>query len=129
MKNKELQQRVDTYHSNQGKNRGHLEQLGLDFHGVELDGRNLAAAVIPAADFSGMTLRDVDFAGANLGGANFSNATLIDVIFVKANLDHANFTNTTVIGGSWFRATCVNSEREGLTFSGTNIERVYPDLI
>jgi len=63
-----LQLRIDTYHSNQGKNRGHLEQLGLDFHGVEMDGRNLAAAVIPAADFSGMTLRDVDFAGANLGG-------------------------------------------------------------
>jgi uncharacterized protein YjbI with pentapeptide repeats len=79
MKNNELQQRIDAYHRDQDalhSNSGPLEQLGLDFHGVDLDDRNLSSAVIPGANFSGMTLRNVDLYGANLGGSNFSNATL-----------------------------------------------------
>lgn len=131
MKDEELQQRIDAYHLAQATERekGELiEELGLDFHGIDLDGRDLSSVAIPGADFSSMTLQDVDFYGAHLGGANFSNATLVNVDFIKANLDHADFTNAKVIGGSWFRATCYDSKRDGLTFSGTNLERVFPEL-
>ena len=89
---------------------------------------NLNGAVIPASNFSGMTLENVDFYGANLGGANFSGAILKNVDFTKANLDNANLTNATVVGGSWFRATCIGAQVAGLTFSGTNLERTFPQL-
>lgn len=75
-----------------------------------------------------MTLQNVDFYGANLGGANFSAAVLKNVDFTKANLDNASFTNAKVVGGSWFRATCIDAQVAGLTFSGTNLERTFPQL-
>lgn len=127
----DLQHRVDVFSKEQGRNRElgtFLEEFGLDFRGVSLDDRILAGAVIPAANFSGMTLENVDFYGANLGGSNFSGAILKNVDFTKANLDNANFTSATVVGGSWFRATCIDAQVEGLTFSGTNLERTFPQL-
>ena len=131
MKNLDLQKRLEAFSSEQGRNRElgtYLEELGLDFRDTRPNGLNLNGAVIPASNFSGMTLENVDFYGANLGGANFSGATLKNVDFTKANLDNANFTNTTVIGGSWFRATCIDAQVAGLTFSGTNLERTFPQL-
>lgn len=131
MSNNDLQQRVNAFSIQQesGLAMGaSLEELGLDFRNVRLDGKSLAGAILPAANFSGMELRDVDFYGANLGGANFSGAVLKNVDLTKANLDNADFTNTTVIGGSWFRATCIDAQVSGLTFSGTNLERTFPQL-
>jgi uncharacterized protein YjbI with pentapeptide repeats len=53
---------------------------------------------------------------------------LVDVALAKANLDNANLRNLTVKGGTWFRASCVDAQTEGLRFSGTNLERAFPDL-
>jgi uncharacterized protein YjbI with pentapeptide repeats len=127
----DLQQRVDAFSNRQGRNLDHgtyLEELELDFRDVCLDDRNLSGAVIPGSNFSDMTLENVDFYGANLGGADFSGAVLKNVDFAKANLDNANFTNATVVRGSWYRATCIDAQVAGLTFSGTNLERTFPQL-
>jgi len=127
----DLQQRVDAFSTGQGKNRAlgtFLEELGLDFRGLHLDDRTLAGAVIPGSNFSGMTLQNVNFYGANLGGADFSGTVLKNVDFTKANLDNANFTNATVVGGTWFRATCIEAQVAGISFSGTNLERTFPEL-
>lgn len=43
-------------------------------------------------------------------------------------MDNTNFTGATVLRGSWFRATCYHAKMDGLTISGTNLERVWPDL-
>lgn len=75
-----------------------------------------------------MILDNIDLSVSNLASANFSDATLKNVKFIKSNLDYALLTNTKVIGGSWFRATCINAQLEGLTFSGTNLERTFPQL-
>ena len=129
MSNSDLQRRLEAFSAGQGNNRElgtFLEELGLDFRSTKLDGLTLNGAIIPGSDFSGMTLQDVDFYGANLGGSDFSGALLKNVDFTKANLDNANFTNTRVFGGSWFRATCIDAQIAGLTFSGTNLERTFP---
>lgn len=105
-----------------------LKLFDTDFRGTDLNGLNLSEAIIPGANFSGMALEDIDFYGSNLASANFSDATLKNVQFIKSNLDYAVLTNTKVIGGSWFRATCVDAQVAGLTFTGTNLERTFPQL-
>ncbi|MDF0602995.1 pentapeptide repeat-containing protein [Psychromarinibacter sp. C21-152] len=111
-----------------GQKGSQLTLFDADFRGAELNGLNLSDAIIPGANFSGMVLEDIDFYGSNLASANFSNATLKNVQFIKSNLDYAVLTNTKVIGGSWFRATCIDAQVAGLTFSGTNLERTFPQL-
>jgi uncharacterized protein YjbI with pentapeptide repeats len=126
-----LQDRVmrhEQWQSSEGKLGEQLAEAGLDFSGQTLDGRNLAGALIPGARLRGMTIRGTDFHGANLGGADLSDTVLVDVVLVKANLDNANLRNLTVKGGTWFRATCEDAQTQGLRFSGTNLDRAFPDL-
>lgn len=111
-----------------GKQGAQLTLFDADFRGAELNGMNLSDAIIPGANFSGMVLENVDLSVSNLASANFSDATLKNVRFIKSNLDGAFLTNTKVIGGSWFRATCIDAQVAGLTFSGTNLERTFPQL-
>jgi len=114
--------------ASQGKEGSQLTLFDPDFRGIDLNGLNLSEAIIPGAKFAGTELRNIDFYACNLASADFSGATLRDVQLIKSNLDFANFTNATVVGGSWFRATCVDAKIGGLTFSGTNLERTYPEL-
>lgn len=111
-----------------GQKGSQLELFDADFRGADLNGLHLSDAIIPGANFSGMILDNIDLSVSNLASANFSDATLKNVKFIKSNLDYALLTNTKVIGGSWFRATCINAQLEGLTFSGTNLERTFPQL-
>jgi len=120
--------RHELWQSSGGRLGEQLAESGLDFSGQSLDGRNLAGALIPGARLCGMTIRGADLHGANLGGADLSDAVLVDVALAKANLDNANLRNLTVTGGTWFRATCEDAQTEGLRFSGTNLERAFPDL-
>lgn len=118
----------ELWQSSGGSHGEQLVELGLDFTGQMLDGRNLAGAVIPGAILKGMRLHNVDLYGANLGGADLSNTILVNVVLVKANLDNADLRGLKVIGGSWFRATCAEAQLDGLEFSGTNVASTYPDL-
>lgn len=111
-----------------GKQGSQLYFIDADFRDMNLNGLNLADSIIPGANFSGMVLENVDLSVSNLASANFTDATLKNVQFIKSNLDYALLTNTKVIGGSWFRATCVDAQVVGLTFSGTNLERTFPQL-
>jgi uncharacterized protein YjbI with pentapeptide repeats len=120
--------RHELWQSSRGKLGEQLAEAGLDFSGQTLDGRNLAGALSPGARLRGMTIRGADLHGANLGGADLSDTVLVDVVLAKANLDNANLRNLKVKGGTWFRATCEAAQTEGLRFSGTNLERAFPDL-
>lgn len=111
-----------------GKQGSQLTLVDADFRGVDLNGLNLSDSIIPGANFSGMDLENVDLSVSNLASANFTGSTLRNVQFIKSNLDYAALTNTKVIGGSWFRATCIDAQVEGLTFSGTSLERTFPQL-
>ena len=111
-----------------GEQGSQFYSFDVDFRGMNLNGLNLSDSIIPGADFSGMVLENVDLSASNLAGANFTDATLRNVQFVKSNLDLAILINTRVIDGSWFRATCIDAQVSGLTFSGTNLERTFPQL-
>lgn len=123
-----LMERHELWLSSRGKKGRQFFLVGADFRGVDVGGRNLSNAVIPEAVFSNMQLTDVDLSASNLAGADFSGSRLKNVMLVKANLDFCDLTGTTVIGGSWFRATCEDAKRGGLTFEGTDLDRTHPPL-
>lgn len=120
--------RHELWQSSGGTRGEQLVELGLDFTGHRLDGRNLGGALIPGAIMRGMRLRNVDLYGANLGGADLSNTTLVDVVLVKANLDNADLRGMKVIGGSWFRATCAEAQLGGIAFSDVDLRLTVPNL-
>lgn len=62
----------------------------IDLTGIDLRGRSLVEAFLPAARLEGMDLTGVDLFGANLASALLRNARLAGVNVSKARLDEAD---------------------------------------
>ena len=123
----EMEARIDAHElwlRSEGDDGVKLVEIGFDFRGVALDGRELIDADIPAGIFSDMTLIGCLFMAANLASADFTGAVLRDVKMMKANLDHARFDGARIHGGNWFRASTWDTSLDAATFDGTVFDRL-----
>ena len=89
---------------------------GVDLHGCNLSGRNLALADLSGANFSRAILIGTNLPFANLTTTNFTGADLTNARLDLATMASTNFTNATLTGADIGNATLTNAD-----FAGANL--------